>query len=62
MAAEDAAIGVELVEDDVTQIFENARPFGVVRQDAGVQHVWIERMMWPRSRMALRASLGVSPS
>ena len=41
MAAEDAAVGVQFVQDDVAQIFEEARPFGVVRQDAGVQHVWI---------------------
>ena len=39
MAAEHAAIGVQLVEDDVAQVFEDARPLRVVRQDAGVQHV-----------------------
>ena len=41
MAAEDAAIGVQFVDDDVAQIFEQARPAGVVRKDAGVQHVGI---------------------
>ena len=41
VAAEDAAIGVQLVQHDVAQILEQARPAGVVRQDAGVQHVRI---------------------
>ena len=39
MAAENAAIGVQFVQHDVAQIFEEAHPFGVVRQNAGVQHV-----------------------
>ena len=41
MAAEDAAIGVQLVDDDVAQILEELRPPRMVRQDAGVHHVGI---------------------
>ena len=41
VAAVDAAIVVQLVDHDVAQVLEVARPFGVVRQDAGVQHVGI---------------------
>jgi hypothetical protein len=37
--AEDAAVGVELVDDDVAQRREEAAPARVVRQDAGVEHV-----------------------
>ena len=51
VGAEDAAIGVELVDDDVrkrlqhlvradvAQAFEEPRPLRVMRQDSGVQHV-----------------------
>ncbi len=39
--AEDAAIAVHLVDDDVSQPVEELVPLGVVRQDAGVQHVGI---------------------
>src|SRR4029077_10701179 len=41
VAPENAAVSVQLVENDVTQIFEQARPARVMRQDAGVQHVRI---------------------
>jgi len=41
MAAKNAAIGVEFVDDDVTQIFEKSSPARVVRKNAGVQHVRI---------------------
>ena len=41
VAAVDAAIVVQLVDHDVAQVLEIARPLGVVRQDAGVQHVGI---------------------
>ncbi len=41
MAAEDAAIGMQLVEHDVTQIFKQPSPARVVGKDAGVQHVRI---------------------
>ena len=39
VAAEDAAVLVQLVDDDVAQVLEELHPLGVVRQDAGVQHV-----------------------
>ena len=41
MAAVDAAIIMQLVDDDVAQILEQLGPARVVRQDAGVQHVGI---------------------
>ena len=39
MAAEDAAVAVQLVDHDVAQVLEEPDPLGVVRQDAGVEHV-----------------------
>jgi hypothetical protein len=36
---EDAAVGVELVDDDVAELFEQLEPFRVVREDRGVEHV-----------------------
>ena len=41
MAAEDAAVGVQFVDHDVAQIFKQASPARVMREDAGVQHVRI---------------------
>ena len=41
MAAEHAAIGVQLVDDDVAQVLEQLRPPRMVRQDARVDHVGI---------------------
>jgi hypothetical protein len=41
MRAEDAAIGVGLIDDHVAQAAEELIPVGVVRQDAGMQHVWV---------------------
>src|SRR6267143_3602805 len=41
MAAEDAAVSVQFVENDVAEIFKKARPASVMREDAGVQHVRI---------------------
>src|SRR5205085_4131232 len=41
MAAEDAAIRVQLVDDDELQVFEELRPARMVRQDAGVHHIGI---------------------
>ena len=41
VAAEDAAVGVQLVDDDVAEVLEEVHPLGVVRQDARVQHVGI---------------------
>ena len=39
VAAEDAAVGVQLVDDDVAELLEELEPFRVVRQDRGVEHV-----------------------
>src|SRR5436309_1622391 len=41
MTPEDAAIRVQLVDDDVSKILEQLRPSRMVRQDARVQHVGI---------------------
>ena len=41
MAAEDSAVAMQFVDDDVPEIFEQARPSRMVRQDSGVQHVRI---------------------
>ena len=35
----DAAVGVDFVDDDVAQVLKELDPLGVVRQDAGVEHV-----------------------
>jgi hypothetical protein len=37
--AEDAAVDVCLVDDDIAQVVEHVRPAVVVRQHADVQHV-----------------------
>ena len=63
MTSEDAAVGVQFVDDDVLQVFKELDPLGVVRQDVGVEHVGIgDLTIWPASRMALRAAAWVSPS
>ena len=41
MRAEDSAVGVQLVDDDVFEILEIVGPFRVVGEDAGVQHVGV---------------------
>ena len=41
VAAEHAAVGVQLVDDDVLQVLEQLEPLGVVREDRGVQHVGV---------------------
>ena len=41
VAAEDSPIGVQFIENDISQIFEEARPARVMRQDSGVQHVGV---------------------
>ena len=43
LTAEQAAIGVELVDHDVLQAREEAAPLRVVRQHAGVQHVRVRQ-------------------
>ena len=39
VAAVDAAVVVQLVDDEVAEVLERLRPVRVVRQDAAVQHV-----------------------
>jgi hypothetical protein len=39
--AEDAPVGVQLVEDDVLQPVEDLHPFRMVREDPGMQHVGV---------------------
>ena len=41
MASEDPAIGMQFIDDDVAQILKQSHPLGMVRQDSGVQLVWI---------------------
>ncbi len=41
MAAEDAAIGVDLIDDDVFQPPEERTPIGMEGQDAGMEHVGV---------------------
>lgn len=38
MASEHAAVGVQLVDDDVFEIFKQLDPSGMVGEDVGVQH------------------------
>src|SRR6185369_10781783 len=41
MRAEDPAIGMGFINDDELQVGEEVVPVGMMRQDAGVQHIWI---------------------
>ena len=41
VATEHAAVGVQLVDDDVLEVGKQLDPSGVMGQHAGVQHVWI---------------------
>ena len=41
VAAEYAPVGMDLVDHDVFQVFKQLDPFGMVRQDTGMQHVRI---------------------
>ena len=41
MASEDAAVGMKLVDHDVPQVFEEARPTRVMGQHPAVQHVGV---------------------
>ena len=43
VAAEDAAVGVQFVDHDVAEVFKEARPSSMVRQDPGVQHVRVSQ-------------------
>ena len=61
MAAKDAPIRMQFVDDDITQVLEQLRPPRVVRQDAGVQHVGIgQHQMCPPSHRAPRVLRGVA--
>jgi hypothetical protein len=39
VAPEDAAVGVELIDDDDPELLEQLEPLRVVREDGGVEHV-----------------------
>ena len=41
MRAKDAAIGVQFVDDHKTQVAQKLSPQGVMRQDAGMEHVGV---------------------
>ena len=43
VTAEDAAVRMHLVDDHIAQVAQETRPLGVLRQDAGVQHVGIRQ-------------------
>jgi len=43
VAAEDAAVGVQFVDHDVAEVFEEARPSSMVRQDPNVEHVRVSQ-------------------
>ena len=55
VAAEDAAVRVELVDDDVAEVLEEVHPLGVMRQDSRVEHVGVgEHEVGPRAHRASR--------
>ena len=61
VAAEDAAVGVQLVDHHVLEVLEEVHPLGVVRQDPGVQHVGIgQHQVGPRPHRAARVLRGVA--
>jgi hypothetical protein len=41
MGAENPGIRMELIDNNVFQVFEQIDPFGVVRENTGVQHIGI---------------------
>ena len=56
MRAENALLRVQLVDDNVAKVLERARPRGVVRKDAGVEHVRVrEDHVRPLAELARRA-------
>ena len=62
MRAEDAAVHVSLVDDDVLEVREHVAPAVVMGQDAEVQHVRVgEDRVRPRPHLAPLVD-GVSPS
>ena len=62
VASENAAVGVQLVHDDVAKVFEEPCPARVMRQNPGVQHVGIGQHHVGAAANGRRASCGVSPS
>ena len=59
--AEDAPVGVQLVDDHVAEVREEARPARVVREDAGVEHVRVgEEHAAPLPGRAARVPRGVA--
>jgi hypothetical protein len=60
--AEDTAVGVELVDDDVAQVGEEARPARVVREDARVEHVGVGDEHAAALAGGAAGVAGVSPS
>ncbi len=54
--SEDAAEGVDFVDDDVGEVAEELRPLGVIRKDAGVEHPGVREH--EVSAVAQRASDG----
>ena len=61
--AEDAAVDVRLVDDDVAEVREHVAPAVVVRQDADVEHVRVrEDRRSPTCGSASAARVSVSPS
>ena len=49
VAAEQPAVGVELVDDDEAQVLEKLEPLRVVRKDRGVEHVRVGDDHLPRT-------------
>ena len=43
VSAEDASIGVNLVDDDVAQVREEVGPLRMIGQNRRVKHVWIRQ-------------------
>jgi hypothetical protein len=62
VAAVDAPVGVEFVDDDVAQVLQELDPLGMVGKDAGVHHIGIADNYLPGLAALLRRLLGVSPS
>src|SRR6476620_620375 len=41
VGTEDAAVGVNFIDHDVSQIRKERGPFWMVRQHGGMQHIWV---------------------
>ena len=61
MAAVNSAVIVQLVDNDIAQVFEKPRPLGMVRQDSAVQHVRVgEHHVGPLPDGAARILRGIA--